>query len=239
MTAPPRPGSRVEARSRRRRGNWTAGVAILLAAGALAAVVTGFLIMSRELESAHRDVALLTQQVENMGGTPVAGPQGETGAAGLIGPPGATGPAGPPGPSGKPAPTITPSPGPAGPPGPSGTPGADSTVPGPAGPAGLDGTPGADGQPGQDGSDGANGADGEDGAPPSEWTYTDQDGNTYRCVPADDFDPDNPRYRCTQTSTTAPDPEPSTTPTPSQQPPPSDTQPGLIHLGLLSDRRRD
>lgn len=240
MTAPPRPGSRVEARSRRRRGNWTAGAAILLAAGALAAVVTGFLIMSRELESAHRDVALLTQQVENMGGTPVAGPQGETGAAGLIGPPGATGPTGPPGPSGKPAPTITPSPGPAGPPGPTGPvgpmgpAGVDSTIPGPTGPAGQDG---ADGAPGQDGSDGT---DGKDGAPPSEWTYTDQDGREYRCTPVAGFDPDHPRYHCTQTAGPSQSPEPSPTPSqePSQEPTPDDNSSSrLLPLGLL-DRRR-
>ena len=133
MTGPPKPGSRVEARTRRRRGNMNAAVAMVLAAGALAAVVTGFLIMSRQLDSAHRDVALLTQQVENMGGTPVAGPRGEAGEAGLIGPSGSPGPSGAPGKAGKDAPTITPSPGPRGPsgaPGASGHPGADSTIPG-------------------------------------------------------------------------------------------------------------
>ncbi|MEW2267790.1 hypothetical protein [Streptomyces sp. NPDC047868] len=111
-------------------------------------------------------------------------------------------------------------------------------MPGPTGPAGQDGADGAagsDGQDGQDGSDGADGSDGQNGAPPSEWTYTDQDGNTYRCVPVDGFDPDNPRYQCTQTSTTSPEPDPS----PSQEPEPSpqDGQSGLLPLGLLERRR--
>jgi hypothetical protein len=98
---------------------------------------------------------------------------------------------------------------------------------GPAGPAGQDAT----GAPGKDG------ADGKDGAPPSEWTYTDQDGNEYRCVPVDDFDPDNPRYHCTQTSTASPEPEPS--PSPSQEPEPSDnpTSSGLLPLSALERRR--
>ena len=229
---PPRPGSRVEARKQLRRGNLNAAATIVLAAGVLAAVVTGFLIMSRDLADSRRDVALLTAQVERMGGTPVAGPKGETGAAGAAG---LIGPSGPPGPSGAPgkaAPTITPSPGRTGPAGPSGAPGApgaDSTIPGPTGPAGAAGQD-ATGAPGQDGTDG------QDGSPPAEWTYTDQDGNTYRCTPVDDFDPDNPRYHCTQTSTASPDPQPS--PSPSQEPDPSNkpTSSGLLPLGL--DRRR-
>jgi hypothetical protein len=104
-------------------------------------------------------------------------------------------------------------------------------VPGPAGPSGAAGQAGADGAAGQDGTDGKN------GAPPSSWTYTDQDGNEYSCVPVEDFDPGNPRYRCTQTSTASPDPSSSPTP----QPEPSDTpsESTLLPLGLLSDRRRD
>jgi hypothetical protein len=219
----------VEARERRRRGNLNAALAMVLAAGALAAVVTGFLLMSRQLDSAHRDVALLTQQVENMGGTPVAGPRGEAGEAGLIGPSGSPGPSGAAGRPGKDAPTITPSPGPSGPAGPSGLPGADSTVPGPTGPAGPAGQAGASGAPGKDGTDG------KDAAPPAQQTFHDQDGNTYRCTLTDASNPDNPEYDCTQTRTTSPEPSPS----PSQQPEPTDSQTssGLLPLTLLERRR--
>jgi hypothetical protein len=207
-------GARVEARKRRRRGNVIAGVAILFGAATLAAVVTGFLILSQNLSDAHRDNALLAEQVKSMGGTPVAGPKGDTGAAGLVGPSGPPGPSGAPGSPGKAAPTITPSPGPTGPPGPSGVagePGADSTVPGPTGPVGPAGQD-ATGAPGKDGE---NGQDGQNGSPPSEWTYQDPQGNTYRCTPVDDFDPDNPRYRCVLTST----------PSPTSSPPASDPSP--------------
>ena len=114
---PPRPGSRVETRKRRRRGNVIAAAAIVLAAGALAAVVSAFLVLSQDLREANHARDLLAQQVEELGGTPVAGPpgsRGATGSSGLVGP---SGPIGPPGPSGRPgkdAPTITPSPGPTG-----------------------------------------------------------------------------------------------------------------------------
>ncbi|MGW2724784.1 collagen-like protein [Streptomyces sp. NPDC001492] len=175
----------------------------------------------RDLRDSNAARDALARQVQALGGTPVAGPPGSRGAPGktVVGARGPSGPPGPSGASGKPAPTITPSPGPSGP---SGAPGADSTVPGPTGPAG------------QDGASGAPGKDGSNGSPPSEWTYTDQDGNEYRCTPVDNFDPDNPRYHCTQTSTSSP--EPSPTPTPSNQPSPSDTQSsGLLPLNL---RRR-
>lgn len=215
----PRPGSRVEARKRHRRGNLIAAAAIVLAAGALSLVVTGFLVLSQQLDRKDADIAKLAQQVRSLGGTPVAGPRGATGAAGLVGPSGPPGPSGESGKPGKAAPTITPSPGPTGPPGPSGAPGSDSTVPGPTGPAGQDGASGA---PGKDGSDGKN------GSPPSEWTYTDQDGNQYKCVPVDDFDPDNPRYRCSQTSTANPTPAPTKQPEPSDSPSSS----GLLPLVL-------
>lgn len=178
----------------------------------------------RDLQTSNAARDALARQVQSLGATPVAGPAGSRGEPGktVVG---ARGPAGPSGAPGKDAPTITPSPGPTGPPGPSGAPGADSTVPGPTGPAGADGASGA---PGKDGTDG------KDGAPPSEWTYTDQDGNEYQCTPVDDFDPDNPEYDCTQTATASPDPSP----TPSDQPSPSDTQStGLLPLIALERRR--
>jgi hypothetical protein len=227
--APTRSEVRVEARKRRRRGNWLSVLAAVFAAAALGAVVSGFLVLSQDLSQANAARDALARQVESLGETPVAGPpgsRGETGKSG-VGVPGPSGPPGPTGAAGKDAPTITSSPGPSGPAGPAG---ADSTVAGPTGPAGATG---AAGQNGQDGKDGTNGTN---GAPPSEWTYTDQDGNEYRCVPADNFDPDNPRYRCTQTSTASPEPTPS--PSPSQQPSPSDSSSGLLPLNLL-DRHRN
>lgn len=179
----------------------------------------------RDLRSEQARGDALARQVTDLGGTPVAGPSGARGEPGAT-VVGARGPSGPPGPSGSPGKDgAAGSPGSAGSPGPSGAPGADSTVPGPTGPAGADGASGA---PGKDGSDG------KAGAPPSSWTYTDEAGNTYQCTPVDDFDPDNPRYHCVQTSTASPEPSP----TPSDQPSPSDTQSsGLLPLNLL-DRRR-
>lgn len=186
----------------------------------------------RDLRTSNDARDALAKQVQSLGGTPVAGQPGSRGEPGKTGV-GTQGPSGPPGPAGAPgkdAPTITPSPGRTGPAGPAGAPGADSTVPGSTGPAGQNGADGAAG------SDGKDGTDGQNGAPPSEWTYTDQDGNEYSCVPVSDFDPDNPRYRCTQTSTANPDPSPS--PSPSEQPSPSDSSSGVLPLTLL-DRRRN
>lgn len=231
---PAKPGGRLEARIRHKRGNLTAGMAIILAAGALGAVVMAFLLLSQNLAQAHRDVDLLTAQVKSLGGTPVAGPKGDKGAAGVglvgpSGPPGATGGRGESGKPGKDAPTLTPSPGPTGPSGPSGAPGADSTVPGPTGsigPAGRDAT-------------GAPGEDGRDGSPPSDWSYTDQDGNEYHCVPVENFDPDRPQYRCTQTTTPSPTPTPadsktaSADPSPSANPSPTDSGPLVVLLKKL------
>lgn len=186
----------------------------------------------RDLRTSNDARDALARQVQGLGEKPVAGPPGSRGEPGksTVGAPGPSGPPGPAGAAGKDAPTITPSPGPAGPVGPTGAAGADSTVPGPTGPAGPNGADGAAGANGKDGTDGKN------GAPPSEWTYTDQDGNTYQCVPASDFDPDNPRYRCTQTSTANPEPTSSPSPSPSQNPQPSDSQSALLPLNLL-DRR--
>lgn len=234
--------TRAQIRAQERR--WRRGdVLVLFAATVLGVAVAWILLSVQGLQHELRDSNLardqLAQQVEDLGGTPVAGPPGSRGEPGesVVG---ARGPAGPPGPSGapgKPAPTITPSPGPPGPAGSPGAPGANSTVPGPTGPAGQDGAAGANGA---DGAPGKDGTDGQNGAPPAEWTYTDQDGREYRCVPVDDFDPNHPRYRCTQTAgpTQSPEPSPTPTPTPSQEPEPgAGTPPGLLQLGL-TDRRR-
>jgi hypothetical protein len=199
----------------------------------------------RDLRTSNEARDALARQVESLGETPIAGPPGSRGEPGEtgVGAPGPSGPAGPAGPSGKDAPPITPSPGPSGPAGPIGPAGADSTVPGPAGPTGEAGQNGADGAPGADGKDGNDGADGKNGAPPSEWTYTDQDGAEYQCTPVEDFDPDSPRYHCTRTSdpTTEPSPEPSPSSTPSptpEQPDNNSSTSGLFPLGI-ADRRRD
>lgn len=233
------PGARITARKKRQRGNVVAALAITLAAGALAAVVTVFLLISRDLDEANRARDLLSGQVQSLGGTPIAGPPGSRGDTGVVGP---SGPPGAPGRPGKDAPAITPSPGPTGPVGPSGAPGADSTVPGPQGSTGPVGASGKDGVNGADGADGTNGSDGKDGAPPAEWTYVDQDGNEGRCVRADDFDPDNPRYKCTPTSAATPSPTQTSSsppPDPKPEPTPSDspTSSSLVPLGLPERRR--
>lgn len=226
--------AQIRAQERRwRRGDVLAMTAALVLGAAIAWILLSVQGLQHDLRTSNEARDALARQVQSLGEKPVAGPPGSRGEPGqtVVGAPGPSGPPGPAGPSGKPAPTITPSPGP---PGPSGPPGADSTVPGPTGstgPAGQDAT----GAPGQDGTDGQ---DGQDGSPPAEWTYTDQDGREYRCTPVDDFDPDRPRYRCTQTAGPTASPDPSPTPTPSQQPEPGDdTPPGLIQLGL-TDRRR-
>ena len=221
--------AQIRAQERRwRRGDSLALFAAVILGVALAWILLAVQGLQEELRTSNDARDALARQMQSLGGTPVAGPPGSRGEPGksVIG---ARGPSGPPGPSGKPAPTLTPSPGPSGPAGPSGAPGADSTVPGPVGPTGPAGQDGADGAAGQDGADGKN------GSPPSSWTYTDQDGNEYRCVPVDDFNPDNPRYTCTQTSTASPAP----TPSPSDQPSPSDspTSAGLLPL-TIADRRR-
>lgn len=240
--------AQIRAQERRwRRGDGVAIVAALVLGSAVAWILLSVLSLQSDLRTSNAARDALARQVESLGQTPVGGPPGSRGEPGktVIGAPGPTGPAGPPGPSGKPAPTITPSPGPpgpTGPAGPSGQPGADSTVPGPTGPAGPAGQDGAAGTDGQDGQPGKDGADGQDGAPPSEWTYTDEDGRQYRCTPVDGFDPDHPRYHCTQTAGPEPSPEPSSAPTPTQDSP-QDPSPGespssgLLPLGLL-DRRR-
>lgn len=218
--------TRVEARRLRKRGDYLAAAAALFAALVLGAVVTAFVILSRDLDEANQARDALAQQVESLGQEPVAGPPGSrgepgkavvgpSGPPGPTGPEGSTGPTGPVGPSGKPAPTITPEPGAPGEPGPPGP-------TGPAGPPGRDGVDGADGADGQDGRNGTDGQDGKNGQPPAGWTYTDPKGVTYTCTRVAGFDPAAPRYEC----------KPASEPDPDQQPPNSSV------LGLAPDRRR-
>lgn len=105
-----------------------------------------------ELQQAREDRAALVDQVEQLGGDPVAEAKpGDRGAAGPQGPQGERGPQGPTGLSGPP--------GKLGPRGPSGPPG---TL-GPRGPVGLPGQAGSTGQPGKDGERGPAGPEGPAG----------------------------------------------------------------------------
>ena len=89
--------------------------------------------LQEDFDQATRDRDALSDQVRGLGGTPVAGPQGERGTDGRNG---LNGDAGPVGPQGSPGPT-----------GASGRPGSD----------------GDDGQDGTDGQDGADGPQGDTG----------------------------------------------------------------------------
>jgi hypothetical protein len=240
-----RPQTRVEARKERKRGDYLSAAAAVLAALVLGAVVTLFVVLSRDLDAANTARDALARQVQNLGGKPVAGPPGSRGesVAGPAGPSGSPGPSGPPGASGKPGGTPISVPGPTGPAGASGKDGADSTV---AGPPGQDatGAPGKDGQNGADGHDGAQGPpgdNGKDGSPPVGWSYTDPGGVTYTCAPAADFDPDAPRYTCVPVGGATEDPAAEGAPgVPSDgQQSPSDIPSSAGLFGLLSDRRRD
>lgn len=159
--------------------------------------------LGTQLAASNEARSQLAQQVQSLGGTPVAGPSGAPGVS-ITGPPGPEGPSGAPG-RDAPTPNLTaiasqaaalihPSPGPSGPQGVQGVPGPRSTVPGPAGSPGAAGPSGAAGQP------------------PAGWTYTDPAGDTYTCTRVADFDPSNPQYQCALTSTPSPSPSPSSTP---------------------------
>lgn len=192
------------------RAEWLGAVTGVLALGLLAGMAVLFVDMAQELraETAARDA--LARQVQDMGGTPVAGPPGSRGEPGasVTGPSGPSGKDGRDGVDGKDAPTVTPSPGA---PGKDGKDGADSTVPGPTGPVGPPGAdsavPGPSGPPGADGRDGVDGEDGSDGQPPAGWTFEYRNA-TYTCRPTDGFDPSSPRYEC-DSSESPPDEEDS------------------------------
>jgi hypothetical protein len=156
-------------------GDILAVAAALLAGGAIWTVQD----LAGELREANDARDALAQQVERMGGEPVAGPPGSRGEPGesVPGPSGPPGPVWPTGPAGIPG-----MPGPSGSPGASGkagtdgvsqtgAPGADGQVgpagpPGPAGPQGEPGPAGADGKDGTDGRDGQTCPDGYSLQPP-------------------------------------------------------------------------
>jgi hypothetical protein len=134
-------------------------------------VLAGFVLLALWVQGLAQDRDALARQVQQLGGTPVAGPPGLRGEPGEPGV-GVTGPPGVPGRDGLDgADGAVGSPGPSGSPGGDGSDGADgkpgavgpSGAPGPAGPPGPQGEPGPAGPQGAPGADGADGVDGEDG----------------------------------------------------------------------------
>ena len=154
--------------ARRRRSN-------LVFVAAAAAGVAGFLwivltlqSLASDLRTANQARDALARQVQQLGGTPVAGEPGSRGEVGPAGQPGEKGepgpigPTGPVGPPGAPGDDGTNGVGQPGAPGTPGTPGADGeTVVGPPGPAGEPGPAGPQGEQGPRGEDGADGRDGQ------------------------------------------------------------------------------
>lgn len=131
-------------------------------------VLAGFVLLALWVQGLSQDRDALARQVQELGGTPVAGPPGLRGEPGV-------GVTGPPGPQGVPGSDGVPGdPGPSGSPGKSGRDGVDGTdgaagepgedgesVTGPAGPPGPQGEPGPAGPQGETGADGADGEDGQ------------------------------------------------------------------------------
>ncbi|WP_261715657.1 hypothetical protein [Streptomyces sp. ASQP_92] len=197
---------RTEEQRWRRGDSWVILGAIILGI-ALAAIVVSIYQLQSSLQTSNDARDMLARQVQELGHTPVAGPPGSRGEPGqsLTGPrgpegePGPVGPTGPVGPAGKTGQTGTPGTSATGAPGTAGQPGS-------VGPQGSPGPTGPAGAPGKDGTDGAAGKDGTDGKPPAGWTYTDPQGVEYQCVPADGFDPNAPRYKCTAVNQPPPSP---------------------------------
>ncbi|ONK09422.1 hypothetical protein [Streptomyces sp. MP131-18] len=176
----------------RRPADFGYALGVLAAVAALAWVVITMQGLAEDLRAANDARDALAEQVQQLGGTPVAGPPGSRGEAGAVGeqgppgPPGDRGPMGVRGPGG--APGDDGQDGGDGPPGDPGAAGAD----GPAGEAGADGTAGPAGPPGPQGEPGPAGPAGEQGPAgdrgpagpaPTSWTWTGPDGTTYRCTP--------------------------------------------------------
>jgi collagen triple helix repeat protein len=140
-----------------------------------------------QVNNALRNMGVLAQQVESLGGEPLVTP-GDVAAQ--IGATGATGLTGPRGPQGDPGPA-----GPAGPEGPKGDKGdpgepGDATAPslGPPGPPGVTGEQGNQGEPGPQGPQGEPGqsvTSFEFDFLLSHYVCTDEDADgTFTCVPA-------------------------------------------------------
>lgn len=157
--------SRVQIRAeerRWRRGDVLTVFAALLLGAAFAWVILSVQALNNDLRESNQARDALAQQVERLGGTPVAGPSGSKGEPGdsVTGPPGApgeTGPTGPPGPSGSAGKNGTP-----GAAGATGEPGAVGAT-GPAGAAGVQGPQGEAGPAGPQGEQGEQGPKGDTG----------------------------------------------------------------------------
>lgn len=220
--------SRAQIRKERRKGDYLSAAGAIVAAMALAAVVTGFLLLSRQLSDANEARDQLAAQVQALGATPVAGPPGSRGG------PGDVGPSGPPGEDGKNGSSGDDgSPGRAGASGPPGADGSDGS-PGPAGSDGSDGAKGADGTDGSDGAPGPAGPPGPEGPKGEQGEKGDkgdkgEDGEAGATCP-DGYSPQAPSYDpdalvCRRDG--APDPAPT------------DGQSGSDRLlGLAPDRRK-
>ncbi|MFJ4974221.1 collagen-like protein [Streptomyces coeruleorubidus] len=196
------------------RAEWLIGLTALLVAAFLGWLAIQVVLLSHDLRTANHARDALANQVQRLGGTPVAGPPGSRGEPGasVTGPPGQQGEPGQPGPSGAPGPSGSPgkpgrdgddgsdgasatgAPGEPGEPGPTGSPGANGEA-GPAGPAGPQGEAGPAGPPGPQGEPGERGEQGPAGPAPSSWTFTYQ-GATYTCTPDGDG---STHYTCRQT----------------------------------------
>ncbi|MFE3031606.1 collagen-like protein [Streptomyces canus] len=145
---------------------------ILFAAGLLAALA-GLALLALFVQDLTHDRDALARQVQELGGTPVAGPPGLRGepGVGVTGPPGTSGERGEKGEPGEPGASGSPgrngmkgSPGAAGSPGavgPTGPAGVGAT--GPAGPAGPQGSQGETGATGPQGEPGPKGDTGDRG----------------------------------------------------------------------------
>ena len=138
--------------------------------------------MAEDEAEDNRDIAMLAEQVEDLGGDPevalqgdavpvaVPGEQGPQGDRGPRGDPGAVGPQGPAGPAGPQ--------GVAGPAGPAG-------ATGPAGADGINGVDGAPGPQGEPGPIGPAGPQGPTGPAPASFTFEAAGNRTFVCTDPD------------------------------------------------------
>jgi hypothetical protein len=127
------------------------------------ALMAGMALLALWVQGLTQDRDALARQVQQLGGTPVAGPPGVKGepGVGVTGAPGEKGEKGDKGDRGEPAPTLTPSPGATGPRGEKGEPGVSVT--GPSGAPGIQGEQGVQGEQGIQGERGEKGETGERG----------------------------------------------------------------------------